>query len=182
MHNLDEVLSDIADAVVALDTSGVAFKSFQPGAGPYGEPQLVAAIARHLNALRGYSAKSKRTPDLLISGDWALEFKICRPFGDNGREAESWSVNLLHPYAGNVSVIGDCQKLQGLHGPERKAAVVVGFEHDPAVISLDPLFDSFEAIAHHVMRLPLANRLEVRRPGLSHPVHQCLRIAAWEVL
>jgi len=41
----------------------------------------------------------------------ALEFKIARPFGDNGKEAENWSVNLPHPYAGNVSVIGDCLKL-----------------------------------------------------------------------
>src|SRR6058998_405930 len=33
------------------------------------------------------------------------------PFGDNGKEAENWSVNLLHPYEGNVSTIGDCCKL-----------------------------------------------------------------------
>src|SRR5687768_12130952 len=124
---LDRVLDDVADALVALDTCGVAFKSFQCGAGPYGEPQLVGAIAKHLTALSLYGgrARTRQTPDLLISGHWALEFKIARPFGDNGREAEDWSVNLLHPYAGNVSAIGDALKLGQLNLAERRAVVVV---------------------------------------------------------
>lgn len=42
-------------------------------------------------------------PDVLVPNRWALEFKIVRPFGDNGIEAERWSQNLLHPYPGNVS-------------------------------------------------------------------------------
>src|SRR5258708_2020026 len=114
--NLDIVVSDIADAVVALDATRVPFKAFQPGAGPYGEPQLVGRIAAHLNSLPAYSglAKTKRTPDLLLKGSWSLEIKIARPFGDNGREAEDWSVNLLHPYPGNVSAIGDALKLRSL--------------------------------------------------------------------
>jgi len=48
----------------------------------------------------------------LIKGLWVIEVKIARPFGDNGKEAEAWSVNLLHPYAGNTSIIGDCLKLE----------------------------------------------------------------------
>jgi hypothetical protein len=53
-------------------------------------------MARHLNALPAYAGavRTKRTPDLLIPGAWALEFKLARPFGDNGKEAENWSVNL----------------------------------------------------------------------------------------
>jgi len=98
---------------VTIDLTAPAFKSFQPGVGPYGEPQLVKLIAAFLNGLSAYEGnpKSKRTPDLLVEGLWALEFKIARPSGDNGREAENWSVNLLHPYDGNVSVFGDCLKL-----------------------------------------------------------------------
>ena len=135
---LAQVVNDVVDALTALDGCGIRFKQFQPGVGPYGEPQLVGAVARHLNTLPAYrgAVRTKRTPDLLIAGAWALEFKIARPFGDNGREAENWSVNLLHPYAGNVSVIGDCLKLQKLNGIERKAAVVVGYEHTPPQISL----------------------------------------------
>ena len=97
--DLESVVNDVADVLKTIDSSGVPFKHFQAGAGPYGEPQLVKLIAEHLNCSPKYalSVKTKRTPDLLIAGSWALEIKIARPFGDNGKLAENWSVNLLHP-------------------------------------------------------------------------------------
>src|ERR1044071_1493718 len=114
--NLNDVLEDVADALVDIDKSGVAFKGFQPGVGPYGEPQLVRAIVDRLNKIDRYNghARTKRSPDMLIEQLWGLEFKVARPFGDNGREAENWSVNLLHPYEGHVSAIGDCMKLRAI--------------------------------------------------------------------
>jgi len=186
MANIVELpilVDDIADAVIAIDHSSEAHKSFQPGVGPYGEPQLVRRIAANLSKLPRYLGyvKCKRSPDLLITNAWALEFKIARPFGDNGNEAEDWSVNLLHPYAGNVSTIGDCLKLRELRIPERKAVVAIGYEHTPPRISLAPLFCAFEVIARDVMKLELGRRVEVQRRGLIHPVHQQLTIAAWEV-
>jgi hypothetical protein len=182
-ESLSALVGCIAEACVAIDRSGIPFKSFQPGIGPYGEPQLVKLVAAHLNSQPKYRqrAMSKRTPDLLIDGHWALEFKIARPFGDNGLEAENWSVNLLHPYAGNVSVIGDCLKLAAWPGPERRAGVVIGFEHNPAKISLEPLFLAFESVASELLPFRLSKRAEERRDGLRHPVHQVVRIAAWEV-
>jgi hypothetical protein len=181
--DLQEVVVDIADALVCIDASHEAFRGFQPGVGPYGEPQLVKRIAARLNELPKYRGTvcTKRTPDLLILNLWAVEFKIARPFGDNGREAENWSVNLLHPYAGNVSTIGDCYKLANLQCPERKAVVVIGYEHTPSRIDLTPLIESFELVAKHVARIKLASRVECRREGLVHPVHQALRVFAWEV-
>ena len=82
--------------------------------GPYGEPQVLKQLVKYLS--KSYpefykDAKTKREPDVLIPGRWALEFKIVRPFGDNGKEAEHWSQNLIHPYEGNVSSIGDAIKL-----------------------------------------------------------------------
>src|SRR5216683_2865564 len=126
---LGEIVADIADAVVQIDASRVPFRSFQAGVGPYGEPQLVKLIASYLNELPKFEgkARTKRTPDLLIPNEWALEFKITRPYGDNDLEAENRSVNLLHPYAGNVSTIGDCYKLASLDCAERKAVVVIGY-------------------------------------------------------
>lgn len=178
------VITDIADILVVIDSSRVPFKSFQAGVGPYGEPQLVRLIADHLNLMDPYRGlvATKRTPDLLVKGEWSLEFKIARPFGDNGKQAENWSVNLLHPYEGNVSVIGDCFKLLALGGTERKGAVVIGYEHTPPQISLTPLFAAFEAIAKDVVKVSLGSRVEVLRSGLIHPVHQQLRVAGWEVL
>jgi len=180
---LREVLQDIADAIVRIDKSGKPFRTFQPGVGPYGEPQLVKRIAADLNQIPKYrnSALTKRTPDLLIPNEWAMEFKITRPFGDNDKEAENWSVNLLHPYPGNVSTIGDCYKLREYPGRERRSVVVVGYEHTRPKIDLTPLITSFEVIARQVLAFNLSERVEIRREGLIHPVHRALRLFAWEI-
>jgi len=181
---LAELGADIADALVNVDSSRVPFRAFQPGVGPYGEPQLVKLIAAFLNRLPKYhnAVCTRRTPDLLIPTNWAVEFKIVRPFGDNGKEAENWSVNLLHPYAGNVSTIGDCYKLLTLKSGERKAVIVIGYEHVPPRIDLAPLIKSFEVIAREVAQVRLSAKVECGRAGLVHPVHQSLRLFAWEVL
>lgn len=182
--NLFEVLNDIVEAIVRIDQTADPFRGFRPGVGPYGEPQLVKLIAAELNQLPKYrnSVQTKRTPDLLIPNQWAIEFKIARPFGDNGKEAENWSVNLLHPYPGNVSSVGDCYKLTAHPGPERRAVIVIGYEHVPPRIDLAPLANSFEAIAKQVLGINLSDRIEIRREGLRHPVHQCARLFAWEVI
>jgi len=149
-----------------------------------GNRSLVRLIRDRLNLKKVYggNVQTKRTPDLLAPGLWAMEFRIARSFGDNDAEAENWSVNLLHPYPGNVSVIGDGIKLVAHEGCERRAAIVIGFEHVPARISLTPLFDAFEAVARGVMRLPITSRVEEDRDDWVHPVHQRQRVAAWEVL
>jgi hypothetical protein len=182
--DLQEIVHDITQAIQQIDTSAVPFRSFRPGVGPYGEPQLLKLIANYLNHLPKYQGKvvTRRTPDLLIPREWAIEFKIARPYGDNGKEAENWSVNLLHPYPGNVSTIGDCYKLTQLEGLERKAVAVIGYEHSPPKIDLTPLINSFEVIVREVAGIRLSQRVEIKRDGLIHPIHQSVRIFAWEVL
>jgi hypothetical protein len=48
---LEQVVADVASALVAVDSCGVPFKQFRNGVGPYGEPQLLGAVARHLRTL-----------------------------------------------------------------------------------------------------------------------------------
>ncbi|MBM3948303.1 MAG: hypothetical protein FJ312_03495 [SAR202 cluster bacterium] len=175
-----ELVKAIADVLKDFDAEGPIHKNFKPGIGPFGEPQILREIARRLSS-RGVSAQTKRTPDMDVQGDWALEFKIVRPFGDNGREAENWSVNLLHPYVGNVSIIGDAIKLSTLRGYQHKGLFVIGYEHDPPKISLDPLLSSYELIATRVMSISLSERVEERRNQLVHPEHQVLRCIGWEL-
>jgi hypothetical protein len=174
MRELDQLACDIADAILYVDRCGTSYKAFRPGAGPYGEPDLVKLIASYLSSMGYYDgAVTKKSVDLLIPGQWAIEFKIARPFGDNGRIAENWSVNLLHPYPGNTSTLGDCLKLANSEFEERKAVVVIGFEHYPAQIPLWPLLDSFEVIAKQILQINLSARCEQTRNNLIHPVHQC---------
>jgi len=100
-------------------------------------------------------ARTKRLPDILIPGQRALEAKIIRPFGDNGLPAEHWSENILHPYPGNTSSLGDCVKLLLSGLPERKGIIVFGYEHAQAVVPLDPAIRAFELLAPQIMQIEL---------------------------
>jgi hypothetical protein len=59
---------------------------------------------------------------------------------------------------------------------------VIGYEHTSAAIELTPLIESFETIVQNVVHISLSERIEIRRRGLLHPVHQCVRVLGWEVL
>jgi hypothetical protein len=181
---LQTVVTDIADELARMDQGRPTFKSFRPGIGPFGEPQLVRELSTRLNRRAGYQGRvaTRRCPDLVIEGQWGIEFKIVRPFGDNDKPAENWSVNLLHPYPGNVSAIGDCLKLMALSVPEGKAIAVIGYEHTPPQVELEPLIRSFELIAGQVMNIHLGQRVAVTRTGLVHPVHRQLTVFAWQLL
>ncbi len=175
-----DVVRTIADVLKEYDSTSPIHKNFKPGIGPFGEPQIVRIVAQHLTE-PGVPARTQRVPDMAIQAELAIEFKIVRPFGDNGREAENWSVNMLHPYPGNVSLIGDAIKLSKLDDYGHKGLFVIGFEHDPARINLDPLVNSFETIARNVTGIRIGERIEERRGGLVHPEHQVLRCFGWEL-
>jgi hypothetical protein len=124
---LKTVVDEFADGLRAIDASGVPHKSFKPGVGPYGEADAVRQALQNMRTRRPElfsEARTKRLPDVLIPGQWALEFKIIRPFGDNGLPAEHWSENILHPYSGNTSSLGDCMKLLQSGLPERKGIIL----------------------------------------------------------
>lgn len=181
--DLEQVVIDAANVLKQIDNSGSRFKEFRPGVGPYGEPQLLKLAAEEMCKFPQYSSgvTTMRTPDLLIRKHWALEIKLVRPFGDNNRLAENWSVNLLHPYSGNTSLLGDCLKLQSLNCEERKAVMAIGYEHEPAQVSLEPLWMAFELRADRIMSVSLGSRVVARRSGLVHPVHQQLIVIGWEL-
>ena len=179
---LSEIVRDIADVLKQYDTEMPVHKAFKAGIGPFGEPQLIKIISGRLNELGKYNTQTKRTPDLIINSEWFFEFKIVRPYGDNGEVAENWSVNMLHPYSGNTSLIGDAIKLICLETSARKAVFLIGYEHQPPRISLNPLILSFELILTQVIQLKIGPRLEEIRTGLIHPEHQVVRCLAWELL
>jgi hypothetical protein len=179
---MQQLVDDIAEAVRSIDGCGVPFKRFQPGVGPYGEPQLVKLIAQRIlqqHPERYDGVKIRRAPDVLIPGRWALEFKIVRPFGDNGVEAEHWSQNLLHPYRGNVSAIADAYKLLDHDGNERRGLIAIGYEHEPPRIDIITLISAFELLSRQLLRLPLGQRHTSVVDGCVHPVHQRATVFGW---
>ena len=181
---MKQIVALIAEALKWIDDSGIPFRKYQPGVGPYGEPQVVRKVLEFLkqkDPIKFGGAKTKRIPDLLIPNQWALEFKIVRPYGDNGKEAEHWSQNLIHPYEGNVSSIGDSIKLLESGFIERKGIIVIAYEHVPPRIKTALLVDCFELIAKEIIKLPLGERNIVTVKELIHPVHQQLTVYGWEL-
>ena len=189
---LFSLIADFASALGEVDATnpvGASGRS-KPGCGPLTESELTALILRRLrerNAI--YSrATAMRYPseraecDLVVPGEWAVEVKLARPFGDNGKPAERWSENLLYPYAGNTSSLGDCLKLLGSKFPEGKAGLVIGYEHTPPVILLEPAIRVFELLASQVLGLNLSSREQVTVTGLVHPHHQQASVYGWQVL
>lgn len=125
---------------------------------------------------------SRNICDVVLPKSWAIEVKLARPFGDNGKPAERWSENLLYPYPGNTSALGDCIKLLGSGFLERKAIVVIGYEHSPQRTPLEPAIRSFELIAGDVLAINLSPRSEVVVSDLVHDSHRQARVYGWEVL
>ncbi len=194
--SLRDIVSDFADAFKAVDEThpqgASRTRTYRPGIGPLTEADAVTRALQYLKEGTRSSyyrdASPKRYPnsrqqcDLVIPGEWAIEFKLLRPFGDNGAEAEHWSENALHPYPGNVSSIGDSIKLIESGFPERKAIVIFGYEHSAPLIDITIAIESFEMIAKQVVGIELGARQSAEFGPLIHPVHQQGKMFGWEIL
>jgi len=88
----------------------------------------------------------------------------------------------LYPYPGKHSSIGDCLKLLASGFTERKAILVIGYEHTPPKIELEPAVESFDRIARDVVGIELSERVERLVTNLVHPYHQQARVCGWEIL
>jgi hypothetical protein len=188
---LKDLAADFAAALKNVDADGLAHKNYAPGIGPYGEREAVSAAmsklrtnkpSRYADAVLEYSDAAIKDLDALIPGQWAVEFKMVRPHNNNGAIFEHWSENVLHPYEGNTSALGDCLKLLSSGVSERKAVIIFGYERTPPTVKLDAAIRGFELLAKEVVNLRLTDRIEELRDGLIHPVHQQLRVFAYEVL
>jgi len=191
---LPKFVTDFADALHAVDRAGPVGRSSsrvsRPGVGPLQERQAVRLAAAHLaEADAAYAGiASGRYPgsrldcDLLIPGLWAVEVKMARPFSDDGRPAEHWSENLLHPYPGTASAVGDALRLRSMEEALSKALIIYGFEHATPLIPLEPAVRAFELIATQVAGVRLGKRIEQVRAALRHPAHAVVRVYGWEVL
>ena len=195
MLHLNELVTDFASAFKVIDTAAPRGRSkkreYQPGIGPLNENEAVRLATAWLKEAkpdiyngagpRAYPG-SRQLCDLVVPTQWAIEFKLIRPFGDNGVEAEHWSENILHPYAGDVSSIGDALKLADSSFEERRAVVVYGFEHLPPVIDLETAVKCFELTCAEVLRIHLSPRSFCEFAGLMHPCHQHGKVFGWEVM
>lgn len=119
--------------------------------------------------------------DIVIVGhgeSWAIEAKLLRILGDNGKPNDNMLMHILSPYSTHRSAVTDCEKLLGSGFDARKAVVIFGYE------SLDwPMataIEAFEALASR--RTKLGPRAAAETGALAHPVHEKGRVFGWELL
>lgn len=197
--SLRDLIADIGAAIKRIDarrpqaSNARTGAPYQPGIGPHPETQAVALIVADLAALRPdayvgrtvtdvpYATGSRQKCDLCLGvapdWDWAVEIKMLRLMGDNGKPNDNMLMHILSPYPGDRSALTDCTKLlaSGLLG--RKAIVIYGFDYPS--LPMDPAIEAFETLAR--TRVDLGDRCEAGYAGLVHPVHASGRVFGWEV-
>jgi hypothetical protein len=161
------------------------------GIGPHTEDQTIRLVADELVMIEAayaaqtfdvpYPAGSRQRCDWCLgsppSWEWAIEVKMLRLFGDNGKLNDNMLMHVLSPYPAHRSALTDCAKLaaSGLAG--RKAILIFGYDYDGW--AMDPAIEAFETLAAE--RVLIGDRCEAVYEHLIHPVHQRGRVFAWEV-
>ncbi len=196
---LDRFVSDFATALTAADaarpraTNARSKVAFQPGIGPHSEAQTVKLVGDELEhrwpAIYGqrlaygvaYPEAPRQKCDLCVGPapewEWAVEIKMLRILGDNGKANDNILMHLLSPYPAHRSALTDCEKLVASWLGHRKAILIYGY--DAVAWPLEPAIAAFEALAR--ARVPLSKRLSADFRGLIHPVHSSGAVFAWEL-
>jgi hypothetical protein len=196
--SLEDLVTDFARAVEVVDSwSPVAVSSrtgtsYQPGIGPHTEAQTVKLVMTHLaiadparyGSFRlgvSYGDGSRQACDLWLgdptAGDWAIEVKMLRLMGDNGKPNDNMIMHILSPYPAHRSALTDCVKLVDSRLASHKAILIYGYDYPGWPV--DPVVDAFEALA--CRQVNLSGRIAAPFDGLIHPVHQRGSVLGWEM-
>lgn len=196
--SLTEVVLGFAEGIKAVDEarpvavnqrSGVPF---QAGIGPHTETQTTKLVVEALAARTPdwgehrlgvpYGDGSRQACDLCIGAaapwSWAIEIKMLRIMGDNGKPNDNILMHILSPYPAHRSALTDCEKLVDVGLGEQKAVVIYGYDYPGW--PMDPVIEAFETLA--ACRVHLGPRCAARFDHLVHPVHQGGRVFGWELL
>jgi len=112
------------------------------------------------------------------SDGWAIEVKMLRLLGDNGKLNDNMLMHILSPYPQHRSAVTDVQKLRSSEFNCRKGIIVYGYvAHE---WPLEPVIDAFERIVGIGNELGPREHAQIER--LAHPVHSGAEVFGWELL
>jgi hypothetical protein len=186
------IVSDFAAALTSADarrpqwvsTSG---RAYSPGIGPHPESRTIELVLDELAATRDeyklartavpYPAAPRLKCDLVIPDNWAIEVKMLRFLGDNGKPNDNILMHILSPYPAHRSALTDCTKLVESGFKERRAILIYGYDY--STWPMDPAIEAFLVLASS--RVELAEPSVASFDGLVHPVHAEGRVFGWEV-
>lgn len=194
---LDGFVRDFAEALAAIDAqrpqwvSTTTGRAYEPGIGPHTETATVALIVGHLSQRETsvseryrigvpYPNAARQKCDLVaeLGGEeWAIEIKMLRFMGDNGKPNDNILMHILSPYPAHRSALTDTSKLATSSFEGRRAILIYGYDYDKW--PLDPAIEAFETLAR--LRVTLGPRHTAEFGDLVHPIHRGGRVFAWEV-
>ena len=197
MIELGRLVEDFAVAIRRADgrcpqaVGSRTGREYRPGIGPHTEDRTLRLVVGELVMLDvayvphsfdvPYPGGARQRCDWCLGSprcwDWAIEGKMLRLFGDNGKLNDNMLMHILSPYPAHRSALTDCSKLVASGLPGRKAIVIFGYDYDGW--AMDPAIEAFETLASE--RVILSGRHEAAYDHLVHPVHQRGRVFAWEV-
>jgi hypothetical protein len=148
---------DFAAGLMLADARNPRWGAYQPGIGPHTEVQTVALVLAELRrehaSLYGSVQTGVRYPnslrqkcDLLISPSggrpWAVEVKMLRLMGDNGKPNDNMLMHILSPYPRHRSALTDCQKLTASGFSGSLGVLIYGYDYD--ALPMEPAVEAFE--------------------------------------
>jgi hypothetical protein len=194
----NDLVTDFARAIKLIDSlKPVAISSrtgaaYQPGIGPHTEAQTVRLVmarlaaddsAKYGSAMLGvpYADGTRQSCDVCLghppAWDQAIEVKMLRLMGDNGKLNDNMMMHILSPYPAHRSALTDCSKVVTSQLARNKAVMIYGYDYPDW--PMDPVIDAFEALA--ARDVTLSSRSVACFDSLIHPVHQRGRVFGWEV-
>lgn len=175
----------LADAKRPVHRSARSGRIYSPGLGPCDEALTIRLVMQELSIARAnrYShyvlgakyPKSSGKCDICIGAEWAVEVKMLRFLGDNGKVNDNILMHILSPYPAHRSALTDCDKLRNSHFGCRKAILIYGYED--TAWPLEPAIGAFERLAQLARR----NRVQKEVTGLIHQIHNRAVVFGWEL-
>lgn len=200
LDDLATIVRDFANGIIYADArepQAVNVRSKEPyqvGIGPHPEAQAVRLVIeemalhqpnRYKNAIAigvPYPEFSRQKCDFCIgnpkSWDWAIEVKMLRLLGDNGKLNDNILMHILSPYPKHRSALTDCVKLAESRIGVSKAVIIYGFDHEEW--PLMPAIEAFEVLAN--AKTGLGPRQVAEFGNLIHPIHKRGKVFGWQLL
>jgi hypothetical protein len=197
--SLERIVADFAWGIMAADSKrpqAVNLRSgtlFSPGIGPHTESRTVELVLSELVSYPSsiysglvelevpYPDSSQTRCDVCIGTTpawiWAIEVKMLRLMGDNGKPNDNMLMHILSPYPSHHSALTDCEKLVNSSLGGRKAIIIFAYDSEkwPAEIAVA----SFERLASE--RVRLSTRATADFSDLVRPIHRQGRVFGWEI-
>jgi hypothetical protein len=195
---LADLVMDFARGIRAVDSlapvasSSRTGASYRPGIGPHTEAQTIKLVMAHLAKAESaryasyrlgvpYGDGTRQACDVClgrpVAWEWAIEVKMLRLMGGNGKLNDNMLMHILSPYPEHRSALTDCTKLVASRLGTHKAIVIYGYDYPGW--PMDPAIEAFETLA--TQQVKLASHAVTPFDGLIHPVHQRGRVFGWQV-